>query len=91
MMMPRRARRDRRWQILVGVSWTALPSSAFAGIAHAEDETTLFGVLYLSGFVLVGVVAAVIILWLQRRARNPSTGLPRPVKRRRAKGPLKNI
>ena len=91
MMMSQPARRDRISQILVGVSWTASPSSALAGIAHAEDEITLFGVLYLSGFVLAGVVAAVIILWLQRRARNPSTGLPRPIKRRRAKGPLKNI
>jgi hypothetical protein len=69
--------------------WSALtPTGMFADTGHAEDEPTLFGILYLGGFVLAAVVALVIILWLQRGDRNPATGLPRPIRRRRARGTM---
>jgi peptidoglycan/LPS O-acetylase OafA/YrhL len=65
------------------------PAVALADDGHSDDDS-VFGLVYIGIFFVAAVVALVIILQLQRRARNPSTGLPRRVKRRRARGPLKN-
>ena len=62
--------------------------SLFAATAHARDEVTLFETVYVGGFVCAGVVAFALIMWLRRKNRNPWTGLPRPVKRRRVRGRL---
>ena len=75
------------FRLLPVVPWTR-PLLAWADTGHGEDEITLFNILYLGGFVLATVIAAIVIIWLQRRERNPSTGLPRPIRRRRVKGPL---
>ena len=55
-----------------------------------SDGDLLFGVLYISLFVLVATAGSIIIYQMRRRARNQHTGLPRPIKRRRARGPLKS-
>jgi hypothetical protein len=67
----------------------SVPATALADDGHPDDDS-VFGVVYIGMFLVADVVVLVIILQLQRRARNPSTGLSRPVKRRRARGPLKN-
>ena len=76
------------FRLLVVLLCVTQPLLAWADTGHGEDEITLFSILYLGGFVLATVIAAIVIIWLQRRERNPSTGLPRPIRRRRAKGPL---
>jgi hypothetical protein len=40
--------------------------------------------------LLAVAVLAVIIFRIVRSVRNPHTGLPRPIRRRRARGPLKS-
>jgi peptidoglycan/LPS O-acetylase OafA/YrhL len=62
---------------------------ALADDGHSDDDS-VFGVVYIGMLLVADVVVLVIILQLQRPARNPHTGLPRPVKRRRVRGPLKN-
>jgi hypothetical protein len=45
------------------------PLHAAASTGHADDEITLFGVVYASAFLLVGIVGCIVIIWLQRRDR----------------------
>lgn len=62
-------------------------SVVVADTGHSEHES-LFGVFYVGFFFAAVAVGLVIIFRIQRRSRNPHTGLPRPVKPRRARGPI---
>jgi protein-S-isoprenylcysteine O-methyltransferase Ste14 len=73
--------------VLVAVILFVSPTVAHDG--HWDEDST-FGVLYISLFFIAAAVALVIIFRIQRGARNRHTGLPRPIKRRRVRGPLKN-
>ena len=76
-----------------GVLLFASPAISPA-IAQAMDSDSegdlLFGRVYISLYVLAATAASLIIHRMRRRARNRHTGLPRPIKRRRARGPLKD-
>ena len=74
-------------QSLVIASSIVIPASILADTGHPE-EGSLFGMFYVGGLLAATTLAVIIIAWLRRRDRNPSTGLPRPVRRRRARGPL---
>jgi peptidoglycan/LPS O-acetylase OafA/YrhL len=75
--------------LLLAAMLSLSPSLALADDGHSDNDS-MFGVVYIGMFFVVAVVALLIILQLQRRARNPHTGLLRPVKRRRVRGPIKN-
>ena len=68
---------------------SVLPAVGGALGDHSGDDV-LFGVVYISMFFLAAAAVWVVIYRIQRGARNRHTGLPRPIKRRRARGPLKN-
>jgi len=76
-----------------GVLLVATPAISRA-IAQAmdgdSDGDVLFGAVYVSVCVLAVTAGSIIIHRMRRRARNRHTGLPRPIKRRRVRGPLKN-
>ena len=74
-------------QSLLVVASTTTPVSILADTGHPE-EGSLFGLLYVGGWLAAITLAVGIIAWLRRRDRNPSTGLPRPIRPRRARGPL---
>ncbi len=65
-------------------------SSAFAHEAEAQADK-VFGIVYVSAFVVADVIGIGILIWMLRRHRNPFTGLPRPIKRRRARGTLRRF
>jgi len=70
------------------VASTLLVLSSLAETAQARDQVTLFEAVYVGGFVFAGAVAFGLITWLRHKNRNPSTGLPRAVKRRRVRRPV---
>jgi len=63
----------------------------FAETGHAQDEITLFVILYVGGFVFAGVVAFVLIVWLQRKNRNPFNRPTSPSQKTPRKGPAAEI
>lgn len=74
-------------QSLVLATCPLWPSAVIADVGHEHPEP-LFAVTYVSAILLGLLVAGFVIVRLQRRARNPHTGLRRPLKARRARGPL---
>ena len=64
------------------------PAVGLAPDDHSDDDS-LFGVVYISMCLLATAALCVVIYWIQRGARNRHTKLPRPIKRRRVRGPLK--
>lgn len=73
--------------ILVAAILSVSPTVAHDG--YSEEDST-FGLVYIGLFFIAAVVAVVVIYRIQLAARNRHTGLPRPIKRRRVRGPLKN-
>jgi hypothetical protein len=74
---------------LLVVTVFLLPSVTLAETGDSEHYS-IFGIVYLGLFFAAAVVVLVFIFLSQRRERNPHTGLSRPIKRRRARGPLKS-
>lgn len=66
-------------------------SPALAQASDSETNGDLpFVVVYVGLSVLAATAGSIVIYRMRRRTRNRHTGLPRPIKRRRARGPLKN-
>jgi len=74
---------------IVLVAAVLFVSATVAHDGHSEEDS-MFGVVYISLLSIGAAVALVIIYRIHLRGRNRHTGLPRPIKRRRVRGPLKN-
>jgi hypothetical protein len=67
-----------------------LPTVGHATHGQSSADESLFYRVYTGLILLVVAVGFVIIYWIRRGVHNRHTGLPRTIKRRRARGPLKS-
>ena len=74
--------------VLLAAMFSVLAATVAADDGHSDGDS-VFGIVYISLFFAAVAIGLIIIVWSQRGARNRHTGLPRPIKRRRARGPLK--
>ena len=74
--------------VLLAAMLSVSTAIALADDGHSDGDS-IFGIVYVSLFFAAAAIGLIIIVLTQRTARNRHTGLPRPIKRRRARGPLK--
>ena len=74
--------------VLLAATLSVLAAIALADDGHSDSDS-IFGIVYVGLLFAAAAIGLIIIVWIQRRTRNRHTGLPRPIKRRRARGPLK--
>jgi len=67
-----------------------LPTVGHAIHGQSSADESLFYRVYTGLILLVVAVGLVIIYWIRRGVHNLHTGLPRTIKRRRVRGPLKS-
>jgi hypothetical protein len=76
---------------LAGIPLVLVLASSAAGVHDGGDRVSAGEWLYVGEAAIALIVLLVIVVLARAGHRNPHTGLPSPIKRKRARGPLSKL
>jgi hypothetical protein len=76
---------------LAGIPLVLVLASSAAGVHDGGDRVSAGEWLYVGEVVIALIVLLVIVVLVRGGHRNPHTGLPSPIRRKRARGPLSKL